>query len=250
MGKAHNLTPATKAVTYLRVSTQRQGASGLGLEAQRAAVETFCRGRGLEIIAEYVEIETGTAKRKRPQLAKAIQHSKDSGARLVIAKLDRLTRNLHFLTTLENSGVDFVAADMPDADKLVIHIMAAIAEKEAELISTRTRAALQALKARGVKLGMARRMCEERTEEELDNIVRMVTAAAELGRNAQRAAAVTAYAPELNYIRLLRTSGLTLRDIADQLNADGKRTRKSKPYTAMHVKRILDRAGIADAAAG
>ena len=242
MGKAHNLTPATKAVTYLRVSTQRQGASGLGLEAQRAAVETFCRGRGLEIIAEYVEIETGTAKRKRPELAAAISQAQAAGARLVIAKLDRLTRNLHFLTTLEHSGVDFVAADMPDADKLVIHIMAAIAEKEAELISARTKAALGALKARGVKLGAK----PATTADELDARRRYMA----LGRQAQRDAAIAAYGSEVNYLRMLRASNMTLREIAAQLNADGKTTRRGNTYTAMHVKRILDRAGIADAAAG
>jgi len=141
-----------KAVLYFRVSTAKQGRSGLGLDAQRHAVEAFCATRGCETLAEYVEIESGK-RRDRPQLAKALQRAKVTGATLVIAKLDRLSRNLHFLTTLQEAGTKFVAADMPTANELTIHIMAAVAQAEAKMISRRTIEALAVAKARGTKLG-------------------------------------------------------------------------------------------------
>ncbi len=134
-------------VTYLRVSTKRQGASGLGLEAQRAAVSTFGTP-----IAELVEVESG-ANNARPQLAAALRLCRLHRATLLIAKLDRLSRNAAFLLGLKESGVDFVAADMPDANRLTVGIMAVVAESEREMISARTKAALGAAKARGVVLG-------------------------------------------------------------------------------------------------
>jgi DNA invertase Pin-like site-specific DNA recombinase len=146
--------PAAKFVSYLRVSTLRQGDSGLGIEAQRQAVDAYVRraATGGSVLAEYVEIESGR-RADRPKLREAIEHAQLAGARLVIAKLDRLSRNLHFLSGLRNAGVDFVAADMPDANTLTVHILAAVAEHEAEMISQRTKAALAAAKARGQKLG-------------------------------------------------------------------------------------------------
>jgi DNA invertase Pin-like site-specific DNA recombinase len=140
------------AVPYYRVSTARQGRSGLGLEAQRAAVQDHTRD-GWTVLEEHVEVETGTAKRSRPVLARAIERCRLTGATLVIAKLDRLARNVHFVSGLMESGVDFVALDVPQANRFTIHILAAVAEHEAKLISERTRAALAAAKARGRKLG-------------------------------------------------------------------------------------------------
>jgi DNA invertase Pin-like site-specific DNA recombinase len=141
-----------KIVTYLRVSTARQGDSGLGLEAQRAAIESYATARNASIVKEFVEIESGK-NNQRPQLAAALHLAKVTGSVLVIAKLDRLSRNAAFLLTLRDSGVRFVAADMPDANDLTVGIMALVAQQEREAISKRTKDALDAYKARGGKLG-------------------------------------------------------------------------------------------------
>lgn len=141
-----------RVVLYLRVSTAAQGRSGLGLEAQRAAVDHFCRVRGCEVLAEFTEVESGRHN-ERPELAKALRHAKVTGSTVVIAKLDRLSRNAAFLLTLRDSGVKFVAADLPDACHLTVGILAMVAEQEREAISGRTKAALAAARARGTKLG-------------------------------------------------------------------------------------------------
>src|SRR5271156_2208183 len=141
-----------KFVSYLRVSTDKQGRSGLGLEAQRDAVARYLNGGRWKLVAEYVEVESGR-RNSRPQLQAAISHAKATGAKLVIARLDRLARNLHFVSSLQERGVDFVAADMPDANRLTIHIIAAVAEAVGRTISENTKTALAAAKARGVKLG-------------------------------------------------------------------------------------------------
>jgi DNA invertase Pin-like site-specific DNA recombinase len=139
-------------VSYLRVSTARQGASGLGLEAQRAAVQGFAAAGGHTIVAELLEVESG-GKADRPQLAAALATCRIHRATLVIAKLDRLARNVAFIANLMDGGVEFVACDMPHANRLTLHLLAAIAEHEREMISQRTKAALAAAKARGVRLG-------------------------------------------------------------------------------------------------
>lgn len=141
-----------RTIYYYRVSTAKQGRSGLGLEAQRAAVEAFCASRGCEPIGEYVEIESGK-RNDRPELMKALHHAKITGSTVVISKLDRLSRNAAFLLTLRDSGANFICADMPDANSLTIGIMALIAQQEREATSKRTIEALQAAKARGTKLG-------------------------------------------------------------------------------------------------
>lgn len=145
-----------QAVAYLRVSTDRQGRSGLGLEAQREAVARFVQDTRLELIGEFVEVETGkgsSALAKRPRLLAALTEAKRGKAKLVLAKLDRLARNVHFISGLMETGVDFVIADMPNADRFQLHLFAALAEKEGEMISQRTKAALAASKARGTALG-------------------------------------------------------------------------------------------------
>jgi len=139
-------------VSYLRVSTDRQGKSGLGLEAQRASVADYLNGGTWELIDEFVEIESG-GNAARPKLAEALALCRAHRATLVVAKLDRLARDAHFLLGLEKAGVDFVAADMPHANRLTVGIMAMVAEQERQFISDRTKAALAAAKARGVKLG-------------------------------------------------------------------------------------------------
>ena len=142
-----------KFVSYLRVSTKRQGESGLGLEGQRAAVESFLNGGSWQLVEEFVEVESGKHEHNRPALHKALDACKAYGATLVIAKLDRLSRDAHFLLGLQKAGVKFVAADMPEANEMVVGIMALVAQAERRMISERTKAALAAAKARGVRLG-------------------------------------------------------------------------------------------------
>ena len=149
-----------KFVAYLRVSTARQGQSGLGLEAQREAVAGYLRAGARTPCGEFIEVESGkgsNALDRRPQLRLALDACRRYKATLVIAKLDRLSRDAHFLTGLHNAGVKFVAVDMPEANEMVVTIMAAVAQAERRMISERTKAALAAAKARGVKLGTPRR---------------------------------------------------------------------------------------------
>lgn len=141
-----------KIVAYHRVSTARQGTSGLGLDAQTRAIEDFAQARSAEVVGSFTEVESGKQD-DRPELSKALHLAKVTGATLVIAKLDRLSRNAAFLLTLRDSGVKFMAADLPDANDLTVGIMALVAQQEREAISRRTREALAAAKTRGVKLG-------------------------------------------------------------------------------------------------
>lgn len=216
------------AIAYYRVSTAKQGASGLGLEAQRAAVLAFAQARGLTLTAEFTEVETGTKKRHRPELASALEQARRSGGVLLIAKLDRLARNVAFISSLMESGVRFVAVDMPEVDNLTIHVMAAVAEREAQLISARTKAALGAVKARGVTLGKPENLTH---------------AAQVKGAGAQRDAARAAERPLVGYVKVLRESGHSLRSIAARLNEEGHTTRTGKQFTAVQVGTILKRAG-------
>ncbi|MCD0170911.1 recombinase family protein [Deinococcus sp. 23YEL01] len=221
-------TPTSTAVAYYRVSTAKQGASGLGLEAQRAAVLAFAQARGLTLTAEFTEVETGTKKRHRPELASALEQARRSGGVLLIAKLDRLARNVAFISALMESGVRFVAVDMPEVDNLTIHVMAAVAEREAQLISARTKAALGAVKARGVTLGKP---------ENLTHTAQVK------GAVTQRDAARAAERPLVGYVKLLKESGRSLRGIAALLNEEGHTTRTGKKFTAVQVGTILKRAG-------
>lgn len=215
-------------IAYYRVSTARQGASGLGLEAQQEAVRTYLNGGDWQLVAEYTEVESGTKKgNNRPQLAKALAHAKRIGATLVIAKWDRLGRNVAFVSNLLESGVDFVAVDNPHATRLTIHIMAAVAEEEARAISTRTKAALAAAKKRGVALGTP------------DNLTPEAQAK---GAEATKGKAVEAYSKIAPLILSLRAKGYSLREIADHLNRIGEVTVTGLSFNASTVKRIIDRA--------
>ncbi len=190
------MTPDTPVVTYLRVSTDRQGQSGLGLDAQRAAVAAYVAA--WPVLGEFVEVESGR-KDDRPQLAAALALCRQRRAVLVIAKLDRLARSVAFISNLMASGVEFVAADMPQANRLTMHILAAVAEHEREMISQRTKAALAAAKARGTRLGNPR-----------PDTAKMRAAVAE------RVAAFRAtVAPK---IKILRAEGRSLREISAELN--------------------------------
>lgn len=215
-------------VTYLRVSTDRQGKSGLGLEAQRKAVADHVAGKG-EIAAEFVEIESGK-KNDRPQLARALAEAKRIGAVLLIAKLDRLARNVAFIANLLEAGVEIAAADMPEANRFLLHVMAAVAEHEARMISDRTRAALAAAKARGVALGWA---IPARIEEQRQ--------AAQKGavRNAQKADQHAANI--LPIIRQIAARGASLRQIADELNDRGIKTARGGLWYAATVRNIMAR---------
>ncbi len=215
-------------VAYLRVSTDRQGKSGLGLEAQRAAVLDHVAGKG-EIAAEYVEIESGK-KNERPQLAQAMAEAKRIGAVVLIAKLDRLARNVAFIANLLESGVEIAAADMPEANRFLLHVMAAVAEHEAQAISDRTRAALAAAKARGVALGWS---MPERAKEQRH--------AARKGaeRNAKNADQYAANV--LPIIRQIAARGSSLRQIAGELNARGIKTARGGLWYAGTVRNIIAR---------
>src|ERR1700733_2493251 len=194
-------------VSYLRVSTTQQGVSGLGLEAQRASVAAHLNGGRWELLQEIVEVESGK-RSDRPKLAEALRLCRHKKATLVIAKLDRLARNVAFISNLMESGVEFVAVDMPQANRFVVHILAAVAEQEAEAISKRTKAALAAAKARGTRLG-GRRVSAERWAE-----IRVAAGVARSNEADQRAALKV-----LPVIHELQDAGATsLRQIAAGLN--------------------------------
>jgi DNA invertase Pin-like site-specific DNA recombinase len=212
----------TRFIAYFRVSTTQQGKSGLGLDAQRQAVADYVGGRG-EIIAEYTEIESGR-KNGRPQLAAALAICRKHKAVLVIAKLDRLARNVHFISGLMESGVDFVAVDIPEANRLTIHILSAVAEYEREAISKRTKDALKAAKARGVKLGNP------------DPIP-----AARLGNAAAKEQREQFHATVKPLIQKLRHEGYSLAKIAAELHARNVPTARGRVWYPATVRNILRR---------
>lgn len=213
-------------VLYFRVSTDRQGASGLGLEAQRQAVTAFLNGGSWRVAAEFTEVESGK-NNDRAELAKAIKACRLYGAKLLIAKLDRLSRDAHFLLGLEKAGVDFVAADMPNANRLTVGIMAMVAEEERRMISARTKAALAAAKARGVTLGGFRGSA-------ITDAARALSAASRGAAKASRAADI------MPAIEDLRTGGaVSLREIARGLNDRGIPTARGGSWSAVQVQRVL-----------
>lgn len=218
-----------KFVSYLRVSTQKQGASGLGLEAQRAAVQAHVADRGA-LVAEFVEVESGK-NNARPELQRALQEAKRKGAVLVIAKLDRLARNVAFIATLLESGADIEAADLPNANRFLLHIMAAVAEQEASAISARTKAALQAAKARGVALGAANPKVRDALQAAQGRAIETRKAKAD-------AHAATVRAILEDYQR----KGMSLRAMAEELNRLGMPTARGRQWYAATIRNALQRA--------
>jgi DNA invertase Pin-like site-specific DNA recombinase len=216
----------TKFVVYLRVSTNRQGESGLGLEAQRSAVNSFVgsMGPGAAIVREFVEVESAKGGVQRPVLAEAVRECKSNGCTLLVAKLDRLSRNLHFITALQNSKVDFVAADNPHATPFLIHILVAVAEHERNMISSRTKAALDAARQRGVKFGnpryeeaipKANKAWKKLAADRNDTLSKMV-------------------------VEVMEKTGLKkLAEIANALNLRGIKTNRGCEFTPTQVHRLL-----------
>jgi DNA invertase Pin-like site-specific DNA recombinase len=223
--------PSPTFVTYLRVSTDKQGRSGLGLEAQRAAVAVHVGSTSGRIVAEHVEVESGRRK-DRPQLAAALEACRKLRAVLLIAKLDRLARNVAFVSNLMESGVDFVVADMPTVNRLTIHILAAVAEEEARMISTRTKAALAAAQTRGVRLGNPRVFAGDAAISAKGNAVQQ--------ENARRRAA--AVLPYLDAAR--RAGAVTLAQLAEALMARGvPAPRGGSRWSPAQIRRIILAAG-------
>lgn len=209
---------------YYRVSTQKQGISGLGLEAQQAAVRAFVADPA-QLLTEFVEIESGK-KNQRPQLLAAMAEARRVGSTLLIAKLDRLSRNASFILVLRDSGVDFVCCDMPDANTLTVGLFAVLAQHERETISKRTKDALAAKKARGATLGNPQNMTPAIYQQ----------GQAAMQRNAREHPANQQAALVAD---LLRAQGQTLGQIADRLNTAGYRTRRGKAFQATTVQRLL-----------
>lgn len=223
--------PSLRLVAYERVSTARQGASGLGLEAQRRSIEDFARGRGAEVLARFTEVESGRNP-DRPELGKALQLARLTGATLVIARLDRLSRNAAFLLTLRDSGVRFLAVDMPEANDLTVGIMALVAEAERDAISRRTKDALAAAKARGVKLGNPNGAAALKRAGKGSAPLRAAVA-----KNAE---AFSRYLKPV--IEDIRAQGhASLRAMAKELNRRGIQTRRGRTWHVSNVKGLVDR---------
>jgi DNA invertase Pin-like site-specific DNA recombinase len=223
-----------RVVGYERVSTARQGASGLGIAAQRQAIDGFVAGRGGALLGRFTEVESGRNP-NRPELARALHLAKVTGATLVIARLDRLSRNAAFLLTLRDSGVRFKAVDMPSANDLTVGVMALVAEAERTAISERTKAALAAAKARGVRLGNP-------------NGAAALKRAGKGGAPLRAAVAANADAHARNLAPVvadIRAGGATsLRAVAAELNARGMLTRRGGHWHVSTVTNLLDRLGL------
>ena len=206
--------------SYSRCSTKRQGESGLGLEAQEAAIQSYVDQYSAEVIGQFVEVESGT-KSNRPELAKAIALAKKEKAVLVVAKLDRLARNVHFISGLMESKVEFVALDFPEANKLTLHLLAAMAEYEATLISQRTKAALAAAKKRGVVLGANGRVLAEANIKAADQWADSIA--------------------ELMSSAIAACRKKTLQNLANKLNSWGVKTRTGRDFAPTTVMRLMKR---------
>ena len=220
-----------KFVSYLRVSTDKQGRNGLGIDAQRASITSYLNGGIWELLREFREVESGKNS-NRPQLQEAMNECKRTGATLIIAKLDRLSRDPDFIGMMLKGGIDFMACDMPEANKFTIRIMAALAEKEREMISERTKAALKAAQARGVTLGRPENATPEGRQKG-------ITLSYEVRQKKADDFAKETRPIIMEYI----SEGLSLRKIAEKLTERNVLTASGKSSTWNHVavKHILDR---------
>lgn len=226
---------SSRFITYYRVSTKKQESSGLGLDAQRSEVANFIERNGGEVVKEFTEVESGK-NNDRPQLQAAVAYARRSKATLLVAKLDRLSRNVSFLANLMDSNIDFIAADNPHANRFTIHILAAVAEHERDLIAKRTKAALQAAKARGAKLGSSRpNHWKGREDKRLEGSIKGAKRAGEVHRENAR----NAYADVLPLIREMRGERKSLRAIARALNEQGIPTRRGKSWGPAQILNVL-----------
>ena len=207
-----------KIIAYMRVSTKSQGKSGLGLDAQKEKIKSFAEAHDGELIAEYVDVESGF-KNERDELQKAIAHAKKIKATLVIAKLDRISRRVSFIANLMESGISFKVAEMSDATEFQLHIYAALAQEERRLISERTKAALKVAKAKGVVLGKNGKVLAEKNK-------RIATDFAETIKN---------------HLLSLRSEGLSFRAIAMELNNQEIQSYAGGKWYGASVQRAYDR---------
>lgn len=224
-------------VPYLRVSTDKQGRHGLGMEAQEAAIKAFLRPCDRLLAPPFVEVETGN-RSDRPQLQAALARCKATGATLLIAKLDRLARSVHFISGLMEARVPFLAVDMPNATPFMLHVYAAVAEEEARAISRRTKAALAAAKARGIKLGGQREGSKPPPLEAARKGAALGTMAAAVARIT---AAEHAAHRALPRIAALRSAGASLASVAGSLTKEGVPTPRGGTWTATAIRRVIAR---------
>lgn len=222
-------------ISYYRVSRKIQGISGLGLSAQKTSVEKYVSAQEGTILKEFTEVETGTNKRNRVEIHKAIQLAKKENAVLVIAKLDRLARNVSFVSSLMDAGIEFVAVDMPTANQFTIHIFAALAEQEAKLISTRTKQALAELKKNGKRLGNPQNLTAEARNKGVSVIKEN---AKNNDRNRQAHSIITT----------CKDKGMTYREIADHLNGLNFKTRYGKDFLPASVYQLYSKMNVSIAA--
>ena len=218
-----------KFIAYYRVSRKEQGISGLGLSAQKSSVEKYVTSQDGVILKDFTEIETGTNKRERVEIHKAIQLAKNEGAILIIAKLDRLARNVSFVSSLMDAGIEFLAVDMPSANNFTIHIFSALAEQEAKLISSRTKLALAELKKKGVKLGNPKNLTSEARAKGV-NKIRENAMNNDRNRQAQ------------SIILNCKEKEMSYRQIADYLNQLNFKTRHGNKFYAPTVLQLYNRA--------
>lgn len=217
-----------KYIAYYRVSRKEQGISGLGLSAQRSSVQKYVSSQNGIILNEYTEIETGTNKRERIEIQKAIQMAKSENAVLVIAKLDRLARNVSFVSSLMDAGIEFLAVDMPSANNFTIHIFSALAEQEAKLISSRTRLALAELRKSGVTLGNPENL---NSDARAKGVQKIKENAINNDRNRQAQ----------SVIQSCKERGMSYREIANYLNELNFKTRYGNQFLAQTVHQLYNR---------
>lgn len=215
-------------VSYLRVSTQKQGYSGLGLEAQKEIIRNYLNGK--TPVTEYVEVESGR-KKDRPKLKEALELCRKTGSTLIVAKLDRLARNVSFLSSLLENDVEIVFCDFPQANKMVLHILSAISQYEAELTASRTKSALQAKKARGYRLGNPEHLLDKHRQA-IQNSIMTCKTKADNNPNNKRAVAM---------LRTLVKENRSLKEMADILNGEGFVTSRGASFSKTTVYKLIKR---------